>query len=202
MASRSTVTTHTGPTSLIPSDASPGLLFLKAWLTAIDTLDPTTHPIEPLLAKHASLLMGNEPPSHAKHIGPMLQVRAQHLEAFGHELLIAWDIELCGKRESIEGETTETRTGTGTDERKEHREKRGRRTVMFEALSSTVFKNDPDKFETKVKEFNVIELEESSHRDGRLLATEIRTYMDSRPVQDRAARLHAQSSYGESRSQY
>ncbi|RJE25749.1 hypothetical protein PHISCL_01937 [Aspergillus sclerotialis] len=198
MTSTLTVTTHTGPTSLIPSDASPGLLFLKAWLIAIDTLDPTTHPIEPLLAKRATLIMGNEPPSHAKHISPMLEVRAKHLEAFGHELLIAWDIELSGKGESIEGEETET----GTDEKKEQMKKRGRRTVMFEAVPSTVFKNDPDKFEIKVKEFNIIELEESSHGDGRLLATEIRTYMDSRPVQDRAARLHSQSSYGESRSQY
>lgn len=196
-ASTASVTIHNGPTSRIPSDASPGLLFLKEWLIAIDTLDPT-HPVEPLLAKHATLIMGNDPPSHAKNLTPMLQIRAKHLEAFGHELLIAWDIELSGKGESIEGEEE----GTDTGNKKEHRKHRGRRSVMFEAMSSTVFKNDPDRFPVKVKEFNIIEMEESSHGDGKLLATEIRTYMDSRPVQDRASRLHAQSSYGDSRSQY
>ena len=76
---------------------------------------------------------------------------------------------------------------------------------MFEATSVTVFKNDPDQFEVKVKELNILELVPSSaEQEGRggLLVREIRTYSDARPVQDRAARLHSQTTFAESRAQY
>lgn len=190
----STVTFHTGPAASIPSTASPGLLFLKSFLAAIDSLDPTPHPLDHLVADHATLILGNNPPSHSSRIRPMLEVRSKHLEKFGHELHLAWDIELPGQRSGDTDTDTDTSEGKGKGRR--------RRTVMFEATSATVFKNDPDHFEIKVKEFNILELEDAVDGDARLVAAEIRTYLDGRPVQDRAARLHSQSSYAESRSQY
>ena len=60
---------------------------------------------------------------------------------------------------------------------------------MFEATSVTVFKNDPDQFEVKVKEFNILELVPASRpsssaeqQERGLFASEVRTYMDARPA--------------------
>jgi hypothetical protein len=86
---------------------------------------------------------------------------------------------------------------------------------MFEATSGTVFRNDPDEFEVRVREFNILELESSgsgpgpqSRSDsdgddegkGGFVAVEMRTYMDAWPVQDQAARLQRESAYGEAKS--
>lgn len=207
MQSSPTTTLHSGTAASIPSTASPGLLFLKSFLEAVNSLDTDqTKPLDSLVTDNAVLILGNKPPFHADRVRPMLEGRSKHLEKFEMGLTQAWDIELplsssqssSGKNEVKGGnEKTAKQQKTIT----EGTEKR-MRTVMFEATSTTIFKNDPDRFEIKVKEFTVLELEVSLEDEKRLVAAEIRTYLDSRPVQDRAARLHSQSTYGESRSQY
>jgi hypothetical protein len=74
-----------------------------------------------------------------------------------------------------------------------------KRTVMFEATSETVFKNDPDQFPVKLREFNILDLEGNSLDD--LQIVEMRVFLDSRPVQARAARLHMESAFGEGGTQ-
>jgi hypothetical protein len=80
---------------------------------------------------------------------------------------------------------------------------------MFEATSGTVFRNDPDEFEVRVREFNILELERAGSQPdsdgddggkGGFVTVEMRTYMDARPVQDQAARLQRESAYGEAKS--
>lgn len=74
-----------------------------------------------------------------------------------------------------------------------------KRTVMFEATSETVFKHDPDQFPVKLREFNILDLEGNSLDDLRIV--EMRVFMDSRPVQARAARVHMASAFGDGATQ-
>jgi hypothetical protein len=74
-----------------------------------------------------------------------------------------------------------------------------KRTVMFEATSETVFKNDPDRFPVKLREFNILDLEGNDTDD--LQIVEMRVFLDSRPVQARAARLHMESAFGDGATQ-
>jgi hypothetical protein len=183
------VTIHNGPYTAITENASPGLQFLTQFLPALDSLDPSCHPVAPFLTPNASIIVGSQPANPGNRVIPLLEVRSKHLDRFRHDVHVVWDIEHTSEdqNQDIQGDT--------------------RRTVMFEATSVTVFKNDPDQFEIKVKEFNILELVSSSSSSGQkdkegLLAREIRTYMDARPVQDQAARLHSQSTYAESKAQY
>ncbi|RHZ55746.1 uncharacterized protein CDV56_104853 [Aspergillus thermomutatus] len=177
---------HEGPYESIPSTAPPGLQFLKDFLPALDSLDPSANPVSPFIHPDARILVGSSPPNKGTDVIGLLDVRQRHLQRFHHDVHRAWDI---------------ARTDTGNHAR----------TVMFEATSGAVFRNDPDRFEVRVKEFNVLELEMSGsqsdgHSDGgeegkeRLIAVEMRTYMDARPVQDQAARVQRESAYGEART--
>ena len=69
---------------------------------------------------------------------------------------------------------------------------------MFEATSSTVFRDDPDQFAVKVREFNILDIEKEAGSEFQVV--QMRTYLDARPVQDRAARLQMGSAYGESKT--
>lgn len=179
------VYTHEGSYESIPSTAPPGLQFLKHFLPALDSLDPNAHPVSPFIHPDARVFVGSGPPNRGTDVVGLLSVRQRHIKYFHHDVHKAWDIG----------------DGTAT----------GPRTVMFEATSGTIFRNDPDEFEVRVKEFNILELERSgpgSESDsdgddegkGGFVAVEMRTYMDARPVQDQAARLQHQSAYGEAKS--
>jgi hypothetical protein len=74
-----------------------------------------------------------------------------------------------------------------------------KRTVMFKATSETVFKNDPDQLPVKLREFNILDLEGNDLDD--LQIVEMRVFLDSRPVQARAARLHMESAFGDGATQ-
>jgi hypothetical protein len=190
------VYTHEGPYESIPSTASPGLQFLRHFLPALDSLDPTTNPVSPFIHPDARVFVGSGPPNRGTDVVGLLNVRQRHIQHFHHEVHKAWDIA-----------RTDTGNGNGN----------GPRTVMFEATSGTVFRNDPDEFEVRVREFNILELESSgsgsgpgpqSRSDsdgddegkGGFVAVEMRTYMDAWPVQDQAARLQRESAYGEAKS--
>ncbi|KAH3253139.1 hypothetical protein KXW57_000319 [Aspergillus fumigatus] len=50
------VYTHEGPYESIPSTASPGLQFLRHFLPALDSLDPTTNPVSPFIHPDARVV--------------------------------------------------------------------------------------------------------------------------------------------------
>lgn len=66
---------------------------------------------------------------------------------------------------------------------------------MFEATSTTVFKNDPDEFAVKIREFNILDLEGVNEDD--LQVVEMRVFMDGKPVQARAQQLNSSLAFGE-----
>ena len=180
-------TIHHGPYTTIPTHTSPGLHFLKTFLPALDSLDAESHPIAPFLHPDADLSVNSNPPNKGSQVVPLLEVRRKHLAAFGHEVEVAWDI-------ALEPEDDDEGQGQGRD-------KRDKRTVMFEATSSTVFRDDPDQFAVKVKEFNILDIEKQDAGSGsEFQVVQMRTYLDARPVQDRAARLQMGSAYGESKT--
>ncbi|EYE92901.1 uncharacterized protein EURHEDRAFT_414847 [Aspergillus ruber CBS 135680] len=174
------VTIHHGPYTTIPTNTSPGLQFLKSFLPALDCLDPISKPVAPFLHPDAPIYVGSNPPSTGRNVVPLLEVRSKHLSAFHHDMEVAWDIVPDGS----DGHT---------------------RTVMFQATSVTVFRNDPDQFAVRVEEFNVLELKKILRELGpgqeleeqlEFQVVEMRTYFDARPVQDRAANLHRESAFG------
>ncbi|KAJ5378159.1 uncharacterized protein N7496_005568 [Penicillium cataractarum] len=196
------VTIHHGPYETIPPTASPGLLFLQRFLPAADSLNPNNHSIHPFFTPNAPILIGSNPPTTATDAIPLLQVRGRHLAHFRHEVHLAWDMDLS--RESGNEDTTATTTaaaGASTVARDETTlyapltsGVQLKRTVMFEATSETVFKNDPDEFPVKLREFNILDLEGGCVDD--LQIVEMRVFMDARPVQAHAARLHMESAFG------
>ena len=101
------------------------------------------------LEPDASFVGNDSPPVQLAQIMPLFKKRAEDLSVFGHELKKAWDVEL----------------------------EDGKRTVMYESISTTVFKHDPEKKELKVPEFCILELVQSS-REKDLRAGELRSWFD------------------------
>lgn len=163
MESTSTApSTHIGPLSTIPPNASPGLLFLKALLPAIDALTPDLTPLENILGHNAAFTVNNGPPMPAETMYLMLRRRTTALARFGHVLHRAWDV---GNAD-------------------------GTRTLLYETTSTTVFQGDD--VEAKVKEFSVVTLvpvdtsgDETGGSAG-FRAVDLCSYLDSSPVSERA----------------
>ena len=164
-------TIHQGHQSTIsPTTSSPGLLFLAHLLPALDSLAPDPEArlaASGLLGTNASAQFatnGHAPNQLAQGVGAQLARRAERLARFERELHVAWDVDL----------------GAGS----------GRRTVLYESTSTTVFKGDPAAREAKVREFSVLELRtrdgvvggdgSSSAEDWEVV--ELRTVMDPSPV--------------------
>jgi hypothetical protein len=174
-----TATVHHGPASSISSDASPGLLFLKAFLPALDSLSPAMQPIAPFLTPSAVFEMNGGSPVPAAAVAAMMDMRAEQLQAFRHDVVCAWDVADEGAGGSW---------SSGGAARK--------RTVMFESVSVTVFdvNLDPEGKEVLVPEFGIIELEPMQGGILGLGATRLRTYMDAQPVVRRHAELRRSGS--------
>jgi hypothetical protein len=158
-------TIHQGSYQSIDPSSSPGLAFLRRFLTASDSLNQPDH--TPLLSHHlhpdATFTINNNPPLPASQILPMLAMRSTKVSRFGHDVHTAWDIA----KDEVDG-------GKG-------------RTLMFQSTSFTVFAEDAEGVEVRVEEFSVIELEERQEGEGGgLRATEVKTYMDPAPVEARA----------------
>ncbi|QPG94025.1 hypothetical protein C2857_004095 [Epichloe festucae Fl1] len=160
---------HHGSHHSIPPDSPPGLLFLKAILPALDALGPSrgTPGLANLLAPDATFTINNGAPVDAADVVKMLGLRASRLSRFGHSLERAWDVDM----------------GNGS------------RTVMYESTSATVFKEDAEGVEVRIKEFNVIELEPSHVGRGRggLQAVKLTAYLDASPVSARAEAMQRQA---------
>jgi hypothetical protein len=157
-----TASIHKGSYQSIPSDASPGLIWLKSFLPILDSLNSQDHTaLHEYLGPTATFAINNGEPKLAEQVLPMLAMRSTMVSKFLHDVHTVWDV---GKED-------------------------GRRTVLYESTSTTVFKNDEEGQEIKVKEFNIIELEKGDN--DALAAVELRTYMDPSPVSARAQTVMA-----------
>lgn len=196
-----TVTIHHGPYESIPETASPGLQFLKRFLPAMDSLTPSEETIRPLFTPNAPILVGSDPPTSASQATPIMQVRGRHISHFRHHVHIAWDIDLSepDRPSRLNESETQESTSSSQGETKLYAPLPGsiamKRTVMFEATSETVFTNEPDQFPIKVREFNILDLE--GRCPGDLQVVEMRIFMDTKPIQARAASLQMESAFGE-----
>ncbi|KAK9233803.1 hypothetical protein V1525DRAFT_392103, partial [Lipomyces kononenkoae] len=56
------------------------------------------------------------------------------------------------------------------------------RTVLYESVSITKFKDDPQQVAVEVPEFNVIELNSAASDPSKFVAVELRSYLDPKPV--------------------
>ncbi|KAL1861756.1 hypothetical protein VTK73DRAFT_6932 [Phialemonium thermophilum] len=162
-------TIHSGLHSAIPSDASPGLLYLKQLLPIIDSLDGATSgpALLAALTPDATFSVNGGNPATPDQVAAMLAGRGERVARFGHELCSAWDVE--------------------------HDDGSGRRTLLYESVSTTVFRADPDATELPVYEFSVVELVPTP--GGGLAgyrARETRTFMNAFVVNQKAAQLYAQ----------
>jgi hypothetical protein len=161
----STTTIHHGPSSTIPlTSSSAGLIFLHNFLPILDSLDPAdTSQLKDFVLPEAQFIINGSPIGTGEQVVPMLAMRAQKLARFGHEVDVAWDIPHSN----------------------------GRRTVMYESSSVTVFKDDGTGDEIRVREFNIIELEmvEGDGQGSTWKAVELRTFMDAGAVRERAGRI-------------
>lgn len=83
----------------------------------------------------------------------MLAARVGKLSEFYHEVKIALDVEKDG----------------------------GKRNAMYESVSVTVLRNDPEKMEVKVPEPNIVELERTGGGISELQAVELRSCIDAKP---------------------
>lgn len=165
----------------------------------------------------------------------MLELRSKHVSKFHHDVRTAWDIEWGmdsgdgdgDGRQSDYRENEESGEGPATGSggaRRKDKSRRKRRTVMYQATSGTVFKQDPEQFEIRMEEFNIVELlaehddegEEGKGDDGcqedekdrkstsnstssapyGYKAVGLRTFVDPRPVMERAGELQAQFAQG------
>ncbi len=159
---------HCGPYDAIPDTASPGLLFLRRLLPALDSLGPFDAvdgqpDVLRYLAPGATFVMNGGPPLQAVDVLQMLPKRAERLARFHHDVRMAWDVA--------------ARDGSG------------RRTVMYESTSLSTFKADPDAVEVQVAEFNVVELvpiADPTTGEMALRALQLRAFLDGAPVTSRA----------------
>lgn len=157
--------THKGPYDGIGSDASPGLLFLKKLMPALDSLGPFDGELDlkRYLTADATFIMNSGYAIAAEGILQMLPKRSSQLSKFHHDVHMAWDI-------------------AATDGS-------GKRTVMYESTSISQFKLDPEAVEVKVGEFNVVELvpvTDSATGKTELRASQLRAFLDGAPVTARA----------------
>ncbi|KAM3549727.1 hypothetical protein ARSEF4850_008697 [Beauveria asiatica] len=172
------VQVHCGPYESIPDTASPGLLFLRRLLPALDSLGPfdardgqRPPQLVRLLAPNATFVMNGGPPLPAVDVLQMLPRRADRLARFRHDVRMAWDIASRGD-------------GDGA----------GRRIVMYESTSVSVFKADPEAVEVRVAEFNIVELvlvADPETGEAELKALQLRAFLDGGPVTSRAQMIAA-----------
>ncbi|KAJ5811871.1 hypothetical protein N7474_008172 [Penicillium riverlandense] len=151
---------HHGDTIEIPASSSPGLRFLQSLLPLLDSLNTIDiAKLDEFICPTARFTVNGVLIGKLAEIKTMFLMRAQNLAYFGHEVDVTWDIQ------ASEGS-------------KNHR------TIMYESTSVSIFKADSEKEEIRVREFNIIELEEQE--EGLWKAVELRTFMDPSAVSEKA----------------
>ncbi|KAK9482761.1 hypothetical protein V1527DRAFT_316580 [Lipomyces starkeyi] len=160
---------HVGEYHSIPDDASPGLLFMKEFLPVLDSLNENTS-IAKFVLPETRFIVGDNI-INADAFATMVRVRSSKLSFFYHHVKHAWDLPAP----SMAGDDRSS----------------GRRTVLYESVSITKFKDDPQQLPVQVPEFNVIELEPSASDRGKFVAVELRSYLDPKPVIQRREQLRS-----------
>ncbi|KAK9372463.1 uncharacterized protein V1513DRAFT_452295 [Lipomyces chichibuensis] len=160
---------HLGEYHSIPEDASPGLVFLKNFLPVLDSLDENVS-IAPFVSPNARFIMGDTVTSVDK-FATMARIRSAKLSFFCHCVKHAWDIAGPSATD-----------GSGS-----------KRTVLYESVSITKFKDDPQQVAVEVAEFNVIELESTESDPSKFVAVELRSYLDPKPVLLRREQMQSRS---------
>ncbi|KAJ5771602.1 hypothetical protein N7520_002131 [Penicillium odoratum] len=177
-----TVFIHRGSYESITENASPGLRFLNRFLPAVESVNPTQDPIGSFFKSNAFIIIGSNP-SRPAQPATHYESQSRYLSYFHHYLHVAWDMDLTLNSFNLNTESH--------DPHNSHM----KRTVMFEATSETIFKDDPDQFSIKTCEFNILDLEGTAEN---LQIVEMRMFLDAKPIQARAASLTRASAFGES----
>ncbi|KAJ6115420.1 hypothetical protein N7486_001198 [Penicillium sp. IBT 16267x] len=193
-----TVSIHQGPYESIPDNASSGLRFLSHFLPAVDSVNPTQDPISSFFKSNASIIIGSNP-SKPVQSATHYESQSRFLSHFHRHVHMAWDMDLT----DINPHTFDPNT-TGANQRPLNRPETEaqdqsslmKHTVMFEATSETIFKDDPDRFPIKTHEFNILDLSGTSDTDLQII--QMRIFLDAKPIEARAASLTKSSAYGES----
>ncbi|OJJ50721.1 hypothetical protein ASPZODRAFT_2105060 [Penicilliopsis zonata CBS 506.65] len=193
MAQRS-VYIHQGSADAIPGDASSGLLFLRDFFPAIDSLSGAPHPIVAFLDPQACFITNSNPPVMAQPAIAMLELRGKHVDRFHHELHMAWDIDHTpgDTDHDHDHQQQQRQQNSPTDDTKAS----ATRTVMYDSTTGTILQPDPEKFEIRTSEFNIITLRADPTGPHGLRAVELRTFLDARPIQQRAGVLQEQFAQG------
>lgn len=194
-----TVSIHRGPYESIPRNASPGLQFFSRFLPAVGSVNPSQDPISSFFRSNGSIIIGSnplKPVQSAKHY----ESQSRSLSYFHCHVHMAWDLDLT----STDPHTVDPHSIGVSQISLDRPETEAqdsslfvKHSVMFEATSETIFKDDPDRFPVKIREFNILDLEGASDADLRII--QMRMFLDAKPIQARAASLTKSSAYGESR---
>jgi hypothetical protein len=97
----STYTHFKGPLQSIPSNASPGILYLKSFLPIVDSKKVN---LQDIISPEALLVSNGSPPTKFTDVLPMFERRSEMLDHFSHEdyPVEAWDLAGAdGKRTVI-----------------------------------------------------------------------------------------------------
>lgn len=164
----------------IPSTASPGLLFLKAWIPAIDSLEDAEHRNLNYLVSPSALIHNNSKPPRVLATDPEIAIkgrpdskeakRARALKSASRKLRRAWDIQKEGEPET--------------------------RLVFFEGINQYIFNEDAGD-PVVMAEAVILELERVSEEDqtgqhggvGGWRAKEVRSWHDPEPIRTRRGQL-------------
>jgi hypothetical protein len=132
---------HNGPIQNLKADASPGLRFLAAFLPVVDSLSANTGTLSTFLTPNATFIMNGSDPVPTTTVTEMMKMRSERLKVFRNDLKAAWDVEMEG----------------------------GKRTVLYETVSVTIFKDDKEEKAVEVSEFSTMELHDGvGAKRGRL----------------------------------
>ena len=83
---------RTGSYESIPSDASPGLLFLKQFLPILDSLDEDP-PIAQFVSPDVRFIINQEAPTSLAKLAEMLGMRRERVRLFKHDVFKAFEIQ-------------------------------------------------------------------------------------------------------------
>jgi hypothetical protein len=114
----------------------------------------------------------------------MIKMRSSRLKVFRHDVRYAYDVELDDE-EGGDGAGEDGEGGNG---------KGGRRMVLYESVSTTVFRDDEEKKAVEVAEFSTVELVrvQGLGQEGGVdgwRARVLRTFMDASPVVQRMKQI-------------
>jgi hypothetical protein len=171
---------YTGLLEDIPPTASPGLLFLKAWIPALDSLEDAGHRNLNFLVSPSALIYNNSKPPNLLATDPEIAIkgrpeskeakRARALKSLSRVLRGTWDIQKEGKLET--------------------------RLVFFESINQYIFNGDAGD-PVMMAEAVTLELEKVSEEDqtwqhggvGGWRAIEVRSWYSPEPIITRRAQL-------------